>query len=119
MIESIRQLLDALEAAEAAGAPLMDTVIAEALCDVIHDGFIEQKKGYEVPGDLLLNYTEAAERQNRPVVEALGRFLSQAKSRAVVLGLDTPEERERAFLECEATSSSGQVDISSFFDRMG
>jgi hypothetical protein len=116
MDQAIRHLLDAMEAAESAGAPLTDTVIREAIYDVIHEGFILMRPGYSVPNNLLLDYTEGARQQNETVVKALARFLDEAKREAAANGLDTPESRERAFLDSEAESSSGEVGVLSFFD---
>lgn len=116
MDEAIRSLLDALEAAEAAGAPLTDTVIRESLYDIFYQGFVHQESGFCVPDDLLLHYTPAAEQQNAIVVNAWIGFLERARQAAVVSKLDTPEQRERAFLDSEVTSSSGDTNVCSYFD---
>ena len=116
MDETIRNLLDALEAAEAAGAPLTDTVIRESLLDVIYEGFIQQQPGYRVPDDLLLNYTEGGRSQNAAVVQAFTVFLERARECAKASGLDTPEQRERAFFDSEVSSSSDEFSVGSIFD---
>lgn len=114
--DAIRDLLDALEAAENDGAPLNDTVIRESLYEVFYAGFVRQEHGYHVPGDLLLNYTEAAKRQNAAVVRALQFFLERARREAAASGLDSPESREEAFLESDVSSTSGEVSVASYFD---
>ena len=116
MDTAIQKLLDALEAAESAGASLNDTVLREPLFEVIYQGFIHQEPGYTVPPDLLLNYTDAASQQNATVVAALERFLREAKQAASTTGLNTPEAREDAFLNSEATSSSEAASVGSYFD---
>ena len=97
MEEAIRDLLNALEAAEAAGATLTDSVIADALHDVIQRGFVVQEPGYRVPDDLLRNYTEGCEQQTGAVVAALTRFLERARAASAAAGLDTPARREAVF----------------------
>src|SRR5262245_30876424 len=118
MIEAIQELLDALEAAENAeeGAlALSDTVIRESFDAVILEGFINQRPGYRVPGDLLLNYTPAAERQNSAVITALTRFLDKARAMAPELGLDTAEQRRAAWERSDVSSSSGDSDVGVYF----
>lgn len=116
MEEAIRDLLNALEAAEVAGAPLNDSVIRDSLHEVIRRGFELQEPGYRVPGDLLLNYTAPAEQQNGAVVAALQRFLVQARGDAATAGLNTTDLRLAAFLHSEVLSSSGEVSVGSYFD---
>jgi hypothetical protein len=116
MDEAIQELLDALEAAEAAGASLTDTVLRESLYNVVDKGFIRPVKGFRVPPDLLLDYTEAASRQNDAVINALEAFLTRARQWAEREGLESPEERESAFIESEATSTSGTVNVGEYFD---
>ena len=116
MDEAIQELLDALESAEADGAPLNDSVIRDSLIDVLYQGFVHQQPGYRVPRDLLLNYTDAAAAANAPIVAAWECFLAEACSAAASAGLHTPEERERAFLDSEVCSTSEDVSLASYFD---
>lgn len=111
MDEAIRELLDALEKADAEGAPLTDGAIREALLDVVRRGFIEPEPAYRVPEDLLMDYSEDAARHNAAVVAALERFVKRARA----LGPATPEERQRAFFDGEVLSSSGDAAVDSFF----
>jgi len=116
MDDAIRDLLDALERAEAAGASLTDTVLREPLVEVILRGYVDLVEGYEVPHDLLLNYTEASERQNAPVIAAFTSFLPRATRWAHEQGLLLPEDRGAAFFGSEVSSTSGDTNVGTYFD---
>jgi hypothetical protein len=116
MDEIIRDLLDVLEAAEAAGAPLTDSPIRDSIHAVIYEGFVEPTAGYRVPADLLLDYTPQAAAQNAVVVQALERFVREANRVAESEGLESSEDRAAAFFDSEATSTSGDTSVGSFFD---
>jgi hypothetical protein len=112
----IRDLLDALEAAEQQGAPLNDSVLRNAMQDVIHRGFVEWEPGYKVPADLLLNYTPPAAEQNAAVVKAFMAFIQRAREAAAGQGLESADDRHEAFFDSGASSTSGETSVDSFFE---
>ncbi len=115
MDDAIRDLLDVLEAAEAAGMPLSDTDIRERLFAAIDCGFIREEAGYQVPADLL-DGCGGGEVENAQVRAALSAFLTRAGQYAVACGLNAPEQREAAFLGSSVYSSSGATNVSDFFN---
>jgi hypothetical protein len=115
MDDAIRDLLDVLEAVEAAGMPLTDTDIRERLFAVVGRGFIHEEAGYQVPADLL-DDCGGGEVENAQVRAALSAFLTRAREYAVAGGLNTPEQREAALLSSNVYSSSGATNVSDFFN---
>jgi hypothetical protein len=115
MDDAIRTLLDVLEAAEYSGMPLTDTDIRERLFEVVDRGFIHEQPGYQVPTDLL-DDCGRDEKQQARVREALATFLTYARQHAARLGLNTPDQRQTAFLESDVSSSSSATDVNEFFN---
>jgi hypothetical protein len=115
MDDAIRDLLDVLEAAEAAGMPLTDTDIRERLFAVVDCGFIHEEAGYQVPANLL-DGCGGSEVENVQVRAALSAFLARARQYAVARGLNAPEQREAALLGSNVYSSSGATNVSDFFN---
>jgi hypothetical protein len=108
MDNAIRSLLDVLEAAEYAGIPLTGTDIRERLYEVVDRGLIHEEPGYQVPSDLLDDCGRDEEQKAR-VREALAAFLTYARQHAARFGLNTPDQRQTAFLESDVSSSSSST----------
>lgn len=114
MDDAIRDLLDVLEAAEYAGILLTDTDVRERLFEVVDRGFIHEEPGYQVPAGMLDDCGKDNEQKAR-VREALASFLASARQCAARLGLNTPDQRQSAFLESDVSSSSSVTDVHEYF----
>ena len=107
---TIKTLLDELERIGEVHGEICDTMVREMLFDAVYAGFFKPREGF-VLGDRFGLYEPEG---NAEVREALARFISAAPSQAADLGLNTPNERLRAFYAPGILSEQG-LSIDEFF----
>jgi hypothetical protein len=115
MKETLRSLLEEMEAVGNSQEELYDTDVREQMAEAISRGFVHLEPGYTLP----LKFGMFSDKGNAEVRSALATFLTKAPGAARVEGLDTPAKRLAAFQDQSVlTSGEGQA-YDTFFGHVG
>jgi hypothetical protein len=106
MDELLLDLLEGLERIADQHEELYDTEVRERMGLAIMDGFVRNKKDYEVPSDMGMSSVEA----NAAVHSAVTTYIDAANKRASTLGI-------RRFFDRLAAFQNGTVVTKSRFRR--